>query len=413
MTDTTSAAPVAGWYDDPSGAAPYRWWDGEHWTPQTIDHAPAAAAPAAVSAAPPAAVAAVAAPAAVATAPAVAPAAPASPAVQLPDGSFPSRRSLRQATGEAPVVSPAPAAAHHAAAEADTARAQEPTPLPYTPVNPLLPVYAVEPDALTPAPLPAELSGGAGFHAPSAWVQNAPAAPAPPVMPYGMRGAPGGYANPYGPTPILPDPKNRPARWALTLPLLSLVLSPFVGTMSRSGLTEGALARILSLGLLGMLIASIPLGIWGLLQANNVERAGGRPRGRPHAIIGMVLGVLILIIAIVAAIGIIQARNTAAASTSQSVTAPVQPVQTPEAGTPQEANGQTEYVYSEPLAESQIKQAIVTKTNLTPSSVTCPASEPIVIGTTFDCTIALPTGPLTAHMTIVSDQGELEISSVN
>lgn len=389
MTDTTSAAPVAGWYDDPSGAAPYRWWDGEHWTPQTIDHAPTAAPPAvAVDR--------------------LADARPVSPAAQLPDGSFPSRRSLRQATGEAPLVSPGPGAARPA-----PTGAQEPTPGAYTPVNPLLPVHAAEPDALAPAPLQAEPSGAAGFHAPSAWVQNAPAAPAPPVMPYGMRGAPGGYANPYTPMADQPHPKNRPARWALTLPLLSLVLSPVVAAISRSGFTGFAISEILSFGLLGALIASIPLGIWGLLQANDVARQGGRPRGRPHAIIGMVLGVMILLFGIIAAVGVIQARNTTAAASSPSVTAPVQPVQTPDAGTPQDANGQTEYVYSESLAESQIKQAIVTKTNLTPTSVTCPASEPIVIGTTFDCTIALPTGPLTAHMTIVSDQGELEISSVD
>jgi hypothetical protein len=389
MTDTASAAPVAGWYDDPSGAAPYRWWDGQHWTPQTIDHAPTAAPPAIAIDRP-------------------ADSRPDAAAAAVPDSAFPSRRTLRHASGDVPLVSAGPSATR-----ASPPGAQEPTPGAYTPVNPLLPVHAAGPGVLTPAPLPAEPAGAAGFHAPSAWVQNAPAAPLPPVMPYGMRGAPGGYANPYAPRADQPHPKNRPARWALTLPLLSLVLSPVVAAISRSGFTGFAISEILSFGLLGALIASIPLGIWGLLQANTVERQGGRPRGRPHAIIGIVLGVMILVFGIIAAVGVIQARTTTATGSSPSVTAPVQPVQTPEAGTPQDANGQTEYVYSESLAESQIRQAIVTKTHLTPTSVTCPASEPIVIGTTFDCTVTLPTGPLTAHITIVSDEGELEISSVD
>jgi hypothetical protein len=51
---------AAGWYPDPSGAAPWRWWDGHQWSPETrtgqapdTDTASAAAAPP-FTAAPPA-----------------------------------------------------------------------------------------------------------------------------------------------------------------------------------------------------------------------------------------------------------------------------------------------------------------------------------------------------------------------
>jgi Protein of unknown function (DUF2510) len=35
VTDTPVAAPAAGWYDDPSGRARLRYWDGQAWTEQT------------------------------------------------------------------------------------------------------------------------------------------------------------------------------------------------------------------------------------------------------------------------------------------------------------------------------------------------------------------------------------------
>ncbi len=51
-------SPAPGWYPDPGGAAPYRWWDGQAWTTATHDGgtaAPQQAAPAAVAPTTPAA----------------------------------------------------------------------------------------------------------------------------------------------------------------------------------------------------------------------------------------------------------------------------------------------------------------------------------------------------------------------
>jgi hypothetical protein len=35
VTDTLSASPDAGWYDDPAGGVELRWWDGSRWTAAT------------------------------------------------------------------------------------------------------------------------------------------------------------------------------------------------------------------------------------------------------------------------------------------------------------------------------------------------------------------------------------------
>ncbi|TPW76047.1 DUF2510 domain-containing protein [Schumannella soli] len=42
MTDTLSASPDAGWYDDPAGGVELRWWDGLRWTAATRERPSAA-----------------------------------------------------------------------------------------------------------------------------------------------------------------------------------------------------------------------------------------------------------------------------------------------------------------------------------------------------------------------------------
>lgn len=34
-TPRVTSGPPAGWYPDPQGAAPYRWWNGQDWTEHT------------------------------------------------------------------------------------------------------------------------------------------------------------------------------------------------------------------------------------------------------------------------------------------------------------------------------------------------------------------------------------------
>ncbi|RKR73146.1 DUF2510 domain-containing protein [Frondihabitans australicus] len=398
MTDTTTAGPVAGWYDDPAGAAPYRWWDGDRWTTRTLDHAPASPT-AAVSldsspgeaVAPP--------PGSAAAGPAEPVSAPVEPVAARPDGSFPSRRSLRQATGEVPSVP---------AASAAVQEAQEHAPADFTPVNPLVPVHVAEPDEHSPAALPAPGAPDDGFHAPTAWVVNAPAAPAPGFDPGYGRGGANGYGRPTGHAPGAPlrvNPwRNRRANRALYLGIVG------VGLLAvRLVVEHGTLYYFVPLSS----AIGIVLAILGLRQSSAWVREGYLPRGRSKAIVALILCSIALVgQSIVSGLVFLDTHLPEPVQTPAAA-APAQPAQAPDAGTPQNDNGTTDYVYSEAIAEANIKQAIVSKTRLTPTSVTCPASEPLVIGTTFDCTVNLASGPLTAHMTVMSDQGELEISSVS
>ncbi|AMM21784.1 hypothetical protein AX769_18555 [Frondihabitans sp. PAMC 28766] len=212
--------------------------------------------------------------------------------------------------------------------------------------------------------------------------------------------------------------RNLPARWALTLPLLALVLVPvFVGIRVSGvlGAAGTAVALIIDVLALAALIAGIPFGIVGLVRAARIARGGQIARGRPHAIIGIVICVLLLVGNSVTAVRLLDIGSAAQRTANQSTlptAGATAPAQAPIGATPEDGDGTTSYVYSQSLTESAITSAIVQRVHITPGSVQCPTSELIVIGTTFDCSVALPAaGTTSVEVTVVSDQGELEISA--
>lgn len=430
MTDSRAGAPQAAWYPDPARQAAYRWWDGARWTPSTLDELPAAGP---VAPQPPAlpqqAVAPqdVRAPTQPAAQHQVAPhahaagpqAAQPSPAGTTP---LPSRRSLR-------------AAAEGAPAAAATA---PPAPKPFVPLNPLVAVVApASPE--TP-----------GWHTPDAWIANAPAGtpapaygvPVPPGQGYGQPYGQGqghpygqgqnhsynhGQANTYGtptPTPrgysaasqftnkptVMPTEKgiNRAARNGMALGILSALVSLIIVSASFA---TGRLLVVWSFWGLAGLIWSIV----GLVKARRWEAQGFVPVGGRRAVAGIVLCSIALLaqgtesgLALAASVhpagaSSVPAPGTAAGTTGgagSSTTAPVVAV----------LQGDGTYAYSQAQAQSSIGAAYAASLHSTPTSVACPATEPMGISVSFACTVTLPGGAVTtAQVTVVDAQGHAEV----
>jgi hypothetical protein len=345
VTDTATTAPRAGWYQDPAAAAPYRWWNGERWTTDTLDRLPTLPATSDPEA------------------PSVAP--------STTDSSLPSRRSLREQK---------PAAESGAGGGGETSTSAAPAP--YIPLNPLGAAHSPSTPGTPESP---------SWHTPDAWVANAPQAPLHAV--YGS-GAP--FAPQVRRMPVV-RAINRPARNSLALGVLSMLILLCVIAVT---IVTRELHAVWSLWALVGLIA----GIVGLSRANRWEAAGMVPVGRGRAIAGIVLCAIALLgqtteAGLVVAGSYGNASSSATGLTSQgSGSAP-----TPVIGTPR---GDGTFTYSEGQAETAVAGAIKGSTSLQPV-VRCPLSVPLSVGSSFICHVRLSANSamLNAQVSVLDASG--------
>ncbi|ARC57525.1 hypothetical protein AS850_10605 [Frondihabitans sp. 762G35] len=493
--------PKPGWYPDPSGASPFRWWDGSTWTTRVAQDAqptaqeaeprPAAAAAApSVPAAAPAAAPAPTAPAASATpapaSPAPAPlpsrrslraASPATAADPRSPGSIPvasapvprpagsppqpvrARLSAAQPTGEQPAVRLAsapqvtpqgapPVVQPRPAAVPLPAQAAPQQPVPQQPVL-LPPMRATTPLRATPPPAPApqvaaqprpvhpagpqqpafqpgnyvplnplattapgevQPTSPPGFQTPAAWIANAPV----PVPTYANPatapfGGPSSYRGSFA------SDRNSPARAALTVALLCLVVRGVLnGLVQVESFRSGSGLLVLEIGVPLLLLAAVslfPLGIAGLVRASRLAGAGRRALGRAPSIIAMVIACLVLGFTGVPFLqGVangIQA-GLAARQTSATGAAPAAAV-VPQVAV---AAGDGTYTYNRAQAQASIGAAYAATLKAAPKAVSCPATASIQVSVTFTCSVTLAGGEAsTAQVTIVDAQGHVEVQA--
>lgn len=226
MTDTTTArAPVSGWYVDPSGQAPYRWWSGDNWTTDTLSALPTA------------------------------------PADDCREAALPTRRSLRETRS---------AAGSSGDARTDAVRSAAPcapAAIAYVPVNPL---------GHGSTPHGPSSPASAGWSTPAAWVANAPQR-----VDHAVAGT-GTFSAPQRRRVPLVQAINRPARNGFALGILSTIILICVVGMT---VLTGRLYTVWSLWTVVGLICSIV----GLVRANRWEAGGLVPIGRARALVGLVL----------------------------------------------------------------------------------------------------------------------------
>lgn len=397
MTDTTTTAPRAGWYADPSAAAAYRWWDGAQWTAQTLDAAPTASAPTPAPASTPASaeVEEHAAAEREAAERAATQRATTQPRPQSP--ALPSRRSLRNlpsvAVGTPPAGSVEPTVAAPAAAASS----------PYVPLNPLA-------TTATPPASPSD-----GWHTPAAWIANAPASPEHAV--YGT-GSPFGASRPGA---FTLQPRNKPARLALTFMLITLITDGVSIALTTQRLLTSPIAVLAQLGVgvvvIGLVIAAVPLSIVGLVRASQMKSSGLTPVGRPHAVAALILALLFLaLFGLALSVGVLAGLERAGSHTTTSSTTgagtgtsaiahSATGAPTPVIGTPQ-ADGTL--LYSQAQAQAALTAAIKGDTSIA-ATVGCPATVALSVGASFECRVTLPGGTATAHVSVLDSTGRSEI----
>lgn len=347
MTDTTTRAPVSGWYADPSGRAPYRWWSGENWTTETLESLPSEAF------------------------------------VDCSEAALPTRRSLR----EARPVGGAPASGVTATSPTATPcpPASDRTQSTYVPVNPLAHENAHHGSA-SPAT--------ARWSTPAAWIANAPQQPDHAV--YGT-GVP--FARQQRRVPLV-RATNRPARNGFALGILSTLI--LIGVVGATVVT-GRLYTVWSLWTVVGLICSIV----GIVRANGWEARGLVPIGRARAVTGLVLCAVSLLgqttetaLAVAGSYGPVAVSPAGAAGSSA-------PGQAPVIGIPQPDGA---LVYSRAQAQSSIAAAYTSALKSEPARVACPTSEALAVSVSFSCRVVVAGGTATtAHVTIVDSAGHAEI----
>lgn len=312
-----------------------------------------------------------------------------------------------------PVILPPFAAARAAALSPAPQPLERPAttapPTVYRPVNPLTGPAAREVPVSPP-----------GFTVPAAWVANAPAvAPTPGYAVRPGQIGPAASARPGSYGSVRPQPVNRAARLSLTFPLLviagGMVFGIISGILVATGIVRldrlGVLvvvAALFGLVAVGLVIAGIPLAIVGLVRATEFRRAGFTAKGRPHAIIGLILCAVMLANGVHSGIvGADAQRHRTTGVTSSAQRAAPAAATTPQVGVAQEDGT---YSYSQAQAQDSIGAAYTTTLKRAPASVTCPGSEPLQISVSFSCTVTLAGGAVTtAHVTIIDDEGHAEV----
>ncbi|GAA4265471.1 DUF2510 domain-containing protein [Frondihabitans peucedani] len=378
MTEPSPDAPRAAWYPDPAHEAAYRWWDGVRWTsatraeperPQTVAEVPVA-----------------------------------DPAADP----LPSRRSLRAAAAATPA---SPAAA-------------PPVPAPYVPLNPLVTAPVPQPTAHPTGQQPyvqqpvQQPYGQQQPYTQHPYAQQQHYAPQQYAQqPYAQQQyAQGGYGNGSRflakPT-VMPVDKaiNRPARNGMALGVLSMLL-----TLILVGATMATGHLLVVWSVWGL--AGLAWSIFGLVKARRWEAQGLVPVGAHRAVAGIVLCSLALLgqgtetgLALAAGVqpatgsalpagGTGTGTGTGTGAGAAATTPPVVAVQ----------QGDGTYAYSQATAQSSIGSAYASTLKSTPTSVECPASEPMQISVSFQCRVTLPGGTVTtAQVTIMDAQGHAEV----
>ncbi|RKR73147.1 DUF2510 domain-containing protein [Frondihabitans australicus] len=230
--------PRAGWYPDPSTEAPFRWWDGEHWSLRTTEDPLRAEAPQLAFAAP-----------------------------------LPSRRALRHGETDAPsaasVSAESDAATDRTTPEAATATALA-TPE-FIPLNPLV-AREVPHSPSTPE-----------FTAPEAWIENSPAQ----TSDYAVYGTGLPFSATMIPRAQEPAPVNSFANLGAGFAVIGLLYQAVIMVWGAPSATSYA-----GLAVAAALVAGVVLGLLGMVRAARFTAAGHRPQRAP--------GLLVILVCLVA-----------------------------------------------------------------------------------------------------------------
>ncbi|GAA4677101.1 DUF4333 domain-containing protein [Frondihabitans cladoniiphilus] len=371
MSDISTVSPVPGWYPDPTSAAPYRWWDGDQWTRETLADAPAE-----------------------------------TPGPTASSGStealLPTRRSLREATREperAPIRPGVVQGVPHSPGRGFTPPAAWVAHAPAYPPAPasLVPTRAFPPGGPTLGPAPTNRPSRLAL----TFVLFA-------VLGLGVMGGVRGYESARTTAPGS-GASILVAVVALVVVGLLLASLPLAvvgivrgNELARWGLPAiGRTAAIVALVLAGLyIVGATPSFVSGLehgLAARNAAAKLGIDTGLGGTGLG---GTGLGGTPLGGAPGSSGAQGTGDTFAELPQVAVVSP------------SGDGSYVYSQAQAQSALSQAYAATLKASPASVACPAAEPVGTSISFECTVTLAGGTVTsATVTELDEQGHVQIQA--
>jgi hypothetical protein len=216
--------PRAGWYPDPTSAAPYRWWDGDRWSLRTTDDPATAEIPQLAFAAP-----------------------------------LPSRRALREHESNTPGLS----APDRAAAEP----AEAPD---FVPLNPLVARRAPQ------------SPGTPDFTAPESWMENSATSAVTDYADYAVYGTGAPFAATIS-RPQDPAPVNSFANLGAGFAVIGLLYQAVIAVWGADAATSYA-----GLAVAAALVAGTVLGVIGMARADRFTPRGARVQRAPGLLVVLV-----------------------------------------------------------------------------------------------------------------------------